>query len=70
MNRDQIIKIADEALDYSRTSNVPLDSAIEHMSGASLSNNGLAAVKLLIAQKLNHRGESEVDAVKRFFKAD
>ena len=55
MSRDQIIKIADEALDYARTYNVPIDSAIEHVSGAPLSNNGLASVKSLIDKFLKSK---------------
>ena len=75
MNIQDAQVLADEALDYAKTYNVPLDSAIEHVmkwtcSGVILPGNGLAAVKLLIAQKLKGRGESDVDAVKRFFKAD
>ena len=67
---DKVNIIADEALNYSRANNVPLDSAIEHLAGDSLSNNGLAAVKLLIAQKLKGPNESDEGALKRFFKAD
>lgn len=74
---DKVNMIADEALNYSRAYNVPLDSAIfrtvntyEHLAGDSLSNNGLAAVKLLIAQKLKGPNESDEGALKRFFKAD
>ena len=61
--------IADKALSYSRTNNVPLDSAIEHVAGYSLSNSKLAAVKLLIAQELKKPNESDEGALKRFFKA-
>ena len=52
MTKEQTMKLADAALGYAKTYNVPWDAALDHV-GAPVSGNSRAAMKFLIAKKLD-----------------
>jgi len=60
-------RIAGEIVEYSAVYNVPLDAAIDHVSGGDLHSRALGAVKLVIARQFQRRGESDADAISRLF---
>ena len=60
-------EVAGKILEYSAVYNVPLDAAIDHVSGGDLHPRALGAVKLVIARQFQRRGESDADAISRLF---
>ena len=51
MTREQSIKLAEDALNYAKIYNVPLQAALDHV-GASLSGNSRATMEFYISKKL------------------
>ena len=52
MTKEQTIKLANAALAYAKTYNVPLDAALDHV-GAPVSGNSRATIELHISRKLD-----------------
>ena len=52
MKKEQAMKLAESALDYAKTYNVPLDAALDHV-GAPVSGNARATIEFHISKKLD-----------------
>ena len=52
MKKEQAMKLADAALDYAKTYNVPLDAALDHV-GAPVSGNSRATIEFHLSKKLD-----------------
>ena len=60
-------EVAGKILEYSAVYNVPLDAAIDHVSGGDLHPRALGAVKLVISRQFKRQGESDSDAISGLF---